>query len=108
MTHRKLHSCLTNEQLEEIVSRMYSELSSGKSIEGLLQKYFSNLTYLEIVSLSSKINNIINNTTLPTTQKIENIVLEIETINMKNNKCKSKMTLENYGNFQCVKNNYYL
>jgi hypothetical protein len=88
-----------------MITRIYSDLSSGKSIQDLLQKYFSNLTYLEILSLSSKINNIINNTTLPTTQKIENIVLEIETLNMKNNKCKSKMTLENYGNFQCVKNN---
>ena len=98
MTYHKLHSCSTKEQLEEIVSRMYPELSSGKSIEGLLQKYFSNLTFIEITSLAFKVKDIIYSEML-TQHKIKKIVLEIEYINMKNNKC-GKMSL---GNYHCGK-----
>jgi hypothetical protein len=99
-------SCSTNEQLEEIVSNMYSEILSGKSIEGLLQKYFSNLTHREITSLAFTVKDIINSIH-HRNYKIKRIVLEIESINMIHNKC-SKMSSENYdGNMSNVPSNIF-
>ena len=99
-------SCSTNEQLEEIVSNMYSEILSGKSIEGLLQKYFSNLTFREITSLAFTVKDIINSRH-HRNYKIKRIVLEIESINMIHNKC-GKMSSGNYdGNMSNVPSNIF-
>ena len=99
-------SCSTNEQLEEIVSNMYSEILSGKYIELLLQKYFSNLTYIEIEKLACTVKDIIYSRH-HRNYKIKRIVLEIESINMIHNKC-GKMSSENYdGNMSNVPSNIF-
>ena len=106
MTHHKLHSCSSSEQLEDIVSRIYYDLSSCKSIEGLIQKTFSNLTYTEIVELSFIIKDIIQNN-LDKSTHIKQIVLAIEYINMKNNNCDINILEKNRGQIYpvCFSNN---
>ena len=106
MTHHKLHSCSSSEQLEDIVLRIYYDLSSCKSIEGLIQKTFSNLTYTEIVELSFIIKDIIQNN-LDKSTHIKQIVLAIEYINMKNNNCDINNLEKNRGQIYpvCFSNN---